>query len=87
MGKGYRTKMMQLALKRCLREPLVTAVLVDPLANNTCAHRFYERLGFQFVEQQRFGKDEYFVYRLKRPDWETKGAIALSVDRDENITL
>ena len=54
---------MQLALKRCFADPLVTAVLVEPLASNTHAHRFYERLGFQFVEQRRFGNDECFVYR------------------------
>lgn len=66
LGKGYGTKMMQLALERCFTDPLVTAVIVDPLASNTRAHRFYERLGFQFVEQRRFGNDDCFVYRLNR---------------------
>jgi len=69
LGKGYGTQMMQLALARCFAEPAVTAVLIDPLASNTRAHRFYERLGFQFVEQRRFGKDDCCVYRLKRADW------------------
>ena len=49
LGKGYGTLMMHLALTRCFTDPLVTAVLVDPLASNTRAHRFYERLGFQFA--------------------------------------
>ena len=75
LGKGYGTKMMQLALKRCFADPLVTAVLVEPLASNTHAHRFYERLGFQFVEQRRFGNDECFVYRLNRADWHHESAI------------
>ncbi len=70
LGKGYGTQMMQLALERCFNNLLVTAVLVDPLASNTRAHRFYERLGFQFMEQRWFGDDDCFVYRLNRTDWE-----------------
>ncbi|WP_404783484.1 GNAT family N-acetyltransferase [Altericista sp. CCNU0014] len=69
LGKGYGTQMMQLALARCFADPLVTAVLIDPLASNTRAHRFYERLGFQFVEPRTFGDDDCFVYRLNRSDW------------------
>ncbi len=65
-GKGYGTAMMQLALERCFADPAVTAVLIDPLASNTAAHRFYERLGFEFLEQRRFGEDDTFVYRLQR---------------------
>ncbi|MGC1246232.1 MAG: GNAT family N-acetyltransferase [Spirulinaceae cyanobacterium] len=68
LGKGYGTTMMQLALARCFANPLVTAVLVDPLASNTRAHRFYERLGFQFVERRQFSDDDCFVYRLNRVD-------------------
>jgi aminoglycoside 6'-N-acetyltransferase len=41
-------------------------VLIDPLAGNVGAHRFYERLGFRFVERRRFGTDDGFVYRLDR---------------------
>lgn len=72
LGKGYGTRMMHLALARCFSPPLVTAVLVDPLASNTRAHRFYERLGFQFIEQRWFGDDDCFVYRLNRADWHLK---------------
>lgn len=66
LGKGYATKMMQLALGRCFSSPTVSAVLVDPLASNTRAHRFYERLGFRFLDNRRFGDDECLVYRLDR---------------------
>lgn len=66
LGKGYGTQMMQLALTRCFADPTVTAVLVDPLVSNIRAHRFYERLGFRFVERHRFGADECFVYRFDR---------------------
>jgi aminoglycoside 6'-N-acetyltransferase len=69
LGKGYGTKMMQLAISRCFADSSVTAILIDPLASNTRAHRFYERLGFQFLEHRRFGEDECFVYRLSRENW------------------
>jgi aminoglycoside 6'-N-acetyltransferase len=66
LGKGYGTEMMRLALARCFKDPAVTAVLIDPLVSNVRAHRFYERLGFQFVERRRFGDDDCFVYCLER---------------------
>jgi aminoglycoside 6'-N-acetyltransferase len=69
LGKGYGARMMELALARCFSEPSVSAVLVDPLASNTRAHRFFERLGFRFLEQRRFGDDECFVYRVQRSDY------------------
>lgn len=68
LGRGLGTRMMQLALARCFADPGVTAVLVDPLARNTRVFPFYERLGFRFVEQRRFGDDECRVYRLERSD-------------------
>jgi aminoglycoside 6'-N-acetyltransferase len=69
LGKGYGTKMMALALARCFDDPSVSAVLIDPLASNTRAHRFYERIGFRFLERRRFGDDECLVYRLDRADY------------------
>lgn len=69
LGKGYGTRIMSLALDRCFADPRVTAVLIDPLASNTRAHRFYERLGFTFVERRRFGDDDCLVYRLDRDRW------------------
>jgi len=68
-GKGYGSEMMRLALRRCFADPAVEAVLIDPLASNTAAHRFYERLGFRFVERRQFGEDDTFVYRLGRADF------------------
>jgi aminoglycoside 6'-N-acetyltransferase len=68
LRKGYGTRMMELTLTRCFADPAVTAVLVDPLATNIRAHRFYERLGFQFVERRSFGDDDCFVCRLDRTD-------------------
>jgi aminoglycoside 6'-N-acetyltransferase len=69
LGKGYGTKMMKLAVERCFSVQDVHTILIDPLASNTKAHRFYERLGFQFVEKRRFGQDECFVFKLERSTW------------------
>jgi len=64
LGKGYGTEMMKLAIARCFSESVVKAILVDPLARNTRAHKFYENLGFRFVESRQFAEDDCFVYRL-----------------------
>jgi aminoglycoside 6'-N-acetyltransferase len=69
LGKGYGTRMMHLALARCFAVPDVVAILIDPLVSTTRAHRFYERLGFRFVERRRFGDDDCVVYRLERADY------------------
>jgi aminoglycoside 6'-N-acetyltransferase len=68
LNRGHGTAMMRLAIARCFAAPEVTAILIDPLASNTRAHRFYERLGFRFVERRRFGDDDCLVYRLDRHD-------------------
>ena len=66
LGRGYGTEMMRLAIARCFSDPQVTAILIDPLASNVRAHRFYERLGFRFVERRTFGESDCFVYRLEK---------------------
>jgi aminoglycoside 6'-N-acetyltransferase len=69
LGQGYGSRIMNLVLGRCFSDPTVSAVLIDPLAGNVGAHRFYERLGFRFIERRRFGADNCFVYRLDRTDY------------------
>ena len=70
LNKGYGTEMMRRALEKCFADEKVTAIIIDPLASNRDAHRFYERLGFKFVERRQFDDDDCFVYRLERADWE-----------------
>lgn len=70
LGKGYGTQMMRQALEKCFAAREVEAVVIDPLASNTDAHRFYERLGFKFVERRMFGEDDCFVMRLERGDFD-----------------
>ena len=73
LNKGYGTQMMNLAFDRCFADPGIHTILIDPLASNTDAHRFYERLGFRRIDhRQFFGTDESYVYQLTRADWETQ---------------
>ena len=69
LGQGYGTQMMRLAFARCFADPAVTAILIDPLKSNVRAHRFYERLGFEFVEERCFDTEMCRVYQLRREVW------------------
>lgn len=68
LNKGYGTIMMQLAIQRCFQNPAVDGILIDPLKSNTKAHKFYERLGFEFIEEREFDETACFVYKLKRKE-------------------
>jgi aminoglycoside 6'-N-acetyltransferase len=81
LGRGYGTEMMRLALARCFKNPTVSAVLIDPLASNVRAQRFYQRLGFQFIERRRFGEDDCFVYRLERSRYMQAAQFGTPADR------
>jgi aminoglycoside 6'-N-acetyltransferase len=65
-GQGYGTGMMEQAIQRCFADPSVHTILLDPLTSNTRSHRFYERLGFEFVVERTFGEDCCRVYKLTR---------------------
>ncbi len=69
LGKGYGTQMMYLAIEKCFADPVVIKILIDPLASNTKAHRFYERLGFEYVEHRWFEDDYCIVFQLSRERW------------------
>jgi aminoglycoside 6'-N-acetyltransferase len=68
-GKGFGTKMMRLALDKCFADPAVTGIVIDPLASNERAHRFYRRMGFVAVGRRHFGSDDCLVHTLTRQDW------------------
>lgn len=70
LGKGYGSVMMQQALGRCFHNEEVHTVLIDPLSSNVRAIRFYERLGFIFIEDRRFGEDDCKVYAITRTAWQ-----------------
>jgi aminoglycoside 6'-N-acetyltransferase len=73
LGRGLGTEMLGLALARCVADPAVEAVLLDPLATNVRARRLYERLGFVHEEDRWFGPDHCAVYRLDRARWAARG--------------
>jgi aminoglycoside 6'-N-acetyltransferase len=66
LNKGYGTRIMNLAIDRCFTNPKVDGILIDPLKSNIRAHRFYKRLGFEFVEERYFNNAACFVFELKR---------------------
>ncbi|MGI9250882.1 MAG: GNAT family N-acetyltransferase [Pseudohongiellaceae bacterium] len=66
LGKGYGTQMMQQAIARCFADPTISTIYIDPLASNKRAHRFYEKLGFQFMEERTLDGDDCFIYQLPR---------------------
>ena len=70
LGKGYGREMMRLALDRCFKDENVTAVIIDPLQSNKVAIRFYEKMGFQFVEERNFEGSQCAIYRISREEWE-----------------
>ena len=69
LGKGYGEMMMRRAFQVCFAEPAVTAIVIDPLASNTRAHKFYRRLGFVPEDRRLFGDDDCLVHRLTRKAW------------------
>jgi aminoglycoside 6'-N-acetyltransferase len=74
LGKGYGETMMRLAFHLCFADPAVTAIVIDPLASNTRAHKFYQRLGFKSVGRRRFGDDDCLVHELRHEDWRAQFA-------------
>lgn len=69
LGRGHGTVMMEQALARCFDPPEVRAVLIDPLASNVDAQRFYRRIGYVEVGPRRFGTDDCIVMRIEREAW------------------
>lgn len=72
LGKGYGETMMRLAFRICFADPAVTAIVIDPLASNVRAHRFYQRIGFVPEARRTFGDDDCLVHRLTREAWQRR---------------
>jgi len=66
---GHGARMMGAVIDRCFADPVVTAIVIDPLNTNKNAHRFYQRLGFKVVGRRFFEADDCLVHRLARADW------------------
>lgn len=71
LGRGYGEEMMRQAFALCFADPNVTKILIDPLASNTRAHKFYRRLGFTPVGRRLFNDEsDCLVHELSRETWE-----------------
>lgn len=66
LNRGIGSLMIRQAIHRCFADPAVEAIVIDPLASNVDAHRFYRRLGFEVVGRRWFGDDDCLVHRLDR---------------------
>jgi aminoglycoside 6'-N-acetyltransferase len=74
-NRGFGKVMMKMAEMLCFSDPAVTAIIIDPLASNTDAHRFYQRLGYRPTHIQRFNdEDDCLVHKLTRDEWNTRTA-------------
>jgi aminoglycoside 6'-N-acetyltransferase len=71
IGRGFGTRMLQLAIARCFLQAHINTVVLDPMVTNTKARTFYERNGFTFVEERFFGPDHCAVYRFDRAMFES----------------
>ena len=72
LGKGYGTQMMNLALAKCFDDDSVKAAIIDPLVVNTRAIKFYQTIGFTFVENRHFDDDYCAIYRMDRKRWQNR---------------
>lgn len=69
-GNGNGAEMMRQAIELCFADPKITAIIIDPLASNTRAHQFYQRLGFTPIGRRLFnGEDDCLVHELTRTAW------------------
>jgi aminoglycoside 6'-N-acetyltransferase len=72
-SRGLGAAMMHAVMARCFADPAVAGIIIDPLASNTRAHFFYQRLGFRPLGRRIFNdEDDCLVHRLDRAEWERR---------------
>jgi aminoglycoside 6'-N-acetyltransferase len=71
INQGYGTQIMKQILQSSFvfGNPNVTAVMIDPMASNVNAHRFYQRLGFKPIGIRYFGQDRCLIHRMNRTEY------------------
>lgn len=62
-GKGYGTHIMNLIFKRCFLDDQAEAIWVDPLKSNLKAINFYQKNGFESIEERVFEKELCLVMK------------------------
>lgn len=51
-------------------KPIGFVQIIDPIESNKRVHRFYQKLGFKFVENRYLDDDYCSIFSLSREDWE-----------------
>jgi aminoglycoside 6'-N-acetyltransferase len=64
-GRGVGTEVMRQAIARNFTHHGASRIVIDPHVTNRRAISFYERLGFQHLEQRNFGDDRSAVMVLQ----------------------
>lgn len=72
LGKGYGEQMIREAFKLCFQDLSVTAIVIDPLASNKRAHKFYQSLGFVEEGRRMFEDNDCLIHRLTREVWKQR---------------
>ena len=65
-ARGLGAQVMRAVIDRCFGRHGAERILIDPLVTNDRAIAFYERLGFEPVEERDFDGDRCLVMRLVR---------------------
>ena len=66
LGRGIGTNIMEMAMDICFSDPMVEAIVIDPLSSNLRAIQFYKRLGFEHLEDRIMQGEEIYVMIRKR---------------------
>jgi len=70
LGQGYGTGMMTWAIEHCFTPAEVRMIIIDPLANNLRAHKFYQALGFELIGRRLFdAESDCCLFQLTRRCW------------------
>lgn len=71
INRGYGTQIMKQVLQSSFvfGNTNVTSVIIDPMADNYAAHRFYQRLGFVPIGIRYFGPDRCLIHRMNRTEY------------------
>lgn len=69
LGRGWGAQMMHQAIDFCFADSRVHSILIDPLVTNRRAIKFYQRIGFEFLELRKFEGSECSVHILHRSNY------------------
>jgi aminoglycoside 6'-N-acetyltransferase len=66
LNKGHGREMMRQAIELVFSDPAIHTILIDPQIENEGAIRFYQRLGFHFIEEREIWDEDVLIHALTR---------------------